>query len=78
MAFATRLGVIKATLVRGFSSRNRLVRTRMLGGVGAAVSNGGGYPIYPPSPDSKALLRIEYVKRRLGVVLEYLEYERSK
>ena len=47
---ATRLVIIKATLVRvGFSSRNRLVRTRMLGGVGAAVSNGGGYPIYPAS-----------------------------
>jgi RNA-directed DNA polymerase len=43
---ATRLGLIKATLVRAsFSSWNRLVRTRMLGGVGAAVSNGGGYPI---------------------------------
>ncbi len=27
---------------------SRLVRTRMLGGVGAAVSNGGGYPIYLP------------------------------
>ena len=25
---------------------NRRMRTRMYGGVGAAVSNGGGYPIY--------------------------------
>ncbi len=26
---------------------NRRMRTRMYGGVGAAVSNGGGYPITP-------------------------------
>ena len=26
---------------------NRRMRTRMYGGVGAAVSNGGGYPISP-------------------------------
>jgi hypothetical protein len=44
----------------------------MLGGVGAAVSNGGGYPIYPSCLGIRAMLRIEYVKRRLGVVLEYL------
>jgi len=28
------------------ASSNRVVRTRMLRGVGAAVSNGRGYPIY--------------------------------
>lgn len=47
---ATRRGVIKATLVQGFSSRNSTV---LIGAqadpharwCGAAVSNGGGYPI---------------------------------
>ena len=29
---------------------NRRMRTRMYGGVGAAVSNGGGYPIMPGIP----------------------------
>jgi hypothetical protein len=35
---------------------NRRMRTRMYGGVGAAVSNGGGYPIIGKS-DSASLVR---------------------
>ena len=47
MARRTRTNFAKANLERACStSKNRLVRTRMLGGVGAAVSNGRGYPIY--------------------------------
>ena len=39
VAYARRLTIVKATLVQAsFSSRNRLVRTRMLGSAGAAVS----------------------------------------
>jgi len=35
------------TLIRaGSSSKNRLVRTRLLGGVGAGDGNALGYPIY--------------------------------
>ena len=46
VAGATRTSFVKATLGRACSSsRNRLVRTRMLGGVGRAVSNGRPYPI---------------------------------
>ena len=46
---------------------NRRMRTRMYGGVGAAVSNGGGYPIYlgfkselvcDPHPDHSRLSQI--------------------
>ena len=46
MARRTRTDFAKANLERACSaSKNRLVRTRMLGGVGAGVSDGPGYPI---------------------------------
>ena len=46
VARATRTAFAQTTLVRPRSaSRNRLVRTRMLGGVGRAVSNDRPYPI---------------------------------
>jgi hypothetical protein len=47
LAGRTGITFISSTLVRASStSKNRLVRTRLLGGVGAAVRNGRGYPIY--------------------------------
>jgi hypothetical protein len=41
---------------------NRRMRTRMYGGVGAAVSNGGGYPIsvaWLPQSQAKATVTTE-------------------
>ena len=38
------------TCLTSLSDLNRLVRTRMLGGVGRAVSNGRPYPIRPLPP----------------------------
>ena len=47
VAGGTRTAFAQTTLVRPRSaSRNRLVRTRMLGGVGRAVSNDRPYPIW--------------------------------
>jgi len=51
VACATMALVIKATLVRSSSSpRNRLVRTRMLGGVGVGTGNRPGYPFSATIP----------------------------
>lgn len=60
VAGATGLIVIKASLVQArFASWKRLVRTRMLGGVVAAVSNDGGYPMFGQSVATRlGLLRV--------------------
>jgi hypothetical protein len=47
MARATRTAFVKATLERACStSRNRLMRTRLSGGVGTGTGNRPGYRIY--------------------------------
>ena len=49
LAGRTGITLISSTLVRTSStSENRLVRIRMLGGVGRTFRNGGPYPIYSP------------------------------
>ena len=51
VAGATGASFAQTTLVRPCSaSRNRLIRTRMSGGVGRAISDGGPYPISTATP----------------------------